>query len=73
MIKGEILGNIFFIDVKDRGILEDVLDKYYNPTYVQDKYCKMDIVESIIFGQFGYPIFEVAQMGTHVIWLEILF
>jgi hypothetical protein len=29
-----------------------------NPTYVQDKYCKMEIVESIIFGQFGYPIFE---------------
>jgi hypothetical protein len=36
----------------------DVQDKYHKPTYVQDQYCKMDIVESIIFGQFGYPIFE---------------
>jgi len=29
-----------------------------NPTNVQDKYCKMEIVESIICGQFEYPIIE---------------
>jgi hypothetical protein len=54
----EIVGNIVVIDVKDRGSLQYVQDKYYKPTYVQKKYCKMEIVEGIIFGQFGYPIFE---------------
>jgi hypothetical protein len=39
MEKEEILGNIVFIDVKDRGILQDV----------QDKDCKMEIVGNIIF------------------------
>jgi hypothetical protein len=29
-----------------------------NPTDVQDQDCKMEIVESIICGQFGYTIFE---------------
>jgi hypothetical protein len=50
MTKGEIVGNIVVIDVKDRGSLQDVQDKYYKPTDVQDKYCKMEIVESIVFG-----------------------
>jgi hypothetical protein len=57
MTKGEIVGNIVVIDVKDRGRLQ-----MSKPTYVQDKYCKMEIVESITFwifdAQFGYPIFE---------------
>jgi hypothetical protein len=29
-----------------------------NPTHVQDQDCNMEIVESIICGQFGYPIFD---------------
>jgi hypothetical protein len=53
-----IVGNIVFIDVQNIGDPTYVQDKYYNHTYVQDKYCKMEIVESIIFGQFGYPTFE---------------
>jgi hypothetical protein len=36
--------NIFFIDVKDRDSLKYVQDKYYNPTYIQDKDCNMEIV-----------------------------
>jgi hypothetical protein len=54
------VGNIVVIDVKDKGSLQYVQDKYQNPTYVQDKYykptnveekgCKMEIVEIITFG-----------------------
>jgi len=58
MTKGEIVGNIVVIDIKDRGSLQYFQDKYYKPTDVQDKNCKMEIVESIIFYQFGYTIFE---------------
>jgi len=51
-------GNIVVIDVKDKGSLKYVQNKYYKPTEVQNKYFKMDIVETIIFGQFRYPKFE---------------
>jgi hypothetical protein len=40
MKKGDIIGNIVVIDVKDSG----------ETTYVQDKYCKMEIVGNIVFG-----------------------
>jgi hypothetical protein len=58
MKKGEIVGNIIVIDFKYKGSLQYFQYKYLNHTYVQDRYCKMEIVESIIFCQFGYPIFE---------------
>jgi len=37
-----VVRNIFFIDVKDKGRLQDV----------QDKYCKMAIVGNIVFKFF---------------------
>jgi hypothetical protein len=35
MEKGDIVGNIFVIDVKDMGCLQDIQDKYYKPTNIQ--------------------------------------
>jgi hypothetical protein len=50
MTKGEIVGNIFVIDVKDKGSLHMSKINITSLQDVQDKYCKMDIVESITFG-----------------------
>jgi hypothetical protein len=40
MRKGEIVRNVIFIDVKDRGRLQCVQDNYFN----------MEIVGNIVFG-----------------------
>jgi hypothetical protein len=62
MTKGEIVGNIVVIDVNNKGSLKMSKINITSLQYVQDKYGKMEIVESIIFGffyyQYGYPIFE---------------
>jgi hypothetical protein len=56
------VGNNVFIDLKDKGRLQVSKINITILQYVQDKYWKMDIVESITFGffddQFGYPISE---------------
>jgi hypothetical protein len=49
------VGNIVDIDVKDRGSPQYVQYKYYKPAYVQDKDCKMDIIESITFWSVWIP------------------
>jgi hypothetical protein len=58
MTKGEIVGNVIVVKFKDMRSPQYFQYKYYKPTNFQDEDYKMKIVESIIFGQFGYPIFE---------------
>jgi hypothetical protein len=56
MIKGDIVGNIIFIDVKDRGETTDV----------QDEYCETKIVGNIDFG-FLMLILDTLSLNTFLL------